>query len=443
MFTGLGTVGRVWRGWERVSYSARFKYHQISPEGYSTANNGGLRLTKIWRDNAKKRLLPHPHHVIFIHTVMRMFSGIGLALVVGTTAIFARDDIRTYTIPKERPAASQPPIEASAPAKWTAPTGWEERAPGNMVIGSLAVPGKDGKGADVTITTFPGDVGGELANLNRWRAQLGLQPVSEPGKSDEVTVGGASGKLYELSNDSTTIVVASIPRNGATWFLKLKGDKDTVANAKPAFREFLKSFQFTDSGETANAADHAGLANVPANGADPHAGLNIPGAGGIDPHAGVANPDGDPHAGLGGATAETDSAGPKMDVPSGWKQKPAGQMVLKSYSLTGSTGGQATVTVSTFPGDVGGKLANVNRWRKQMGQAEVDDSQLNTASQNFEDGYSVDIDGTDARAGKPARLVAIAIPHDGNTWFYKLLGDKNTVEESKDTFLKFVKSVRY
>lgn len=121
-------------------------------------------------------------------------------------------------------------------------------------------------------------------------------------------------------------------------------------------------------------------------------------------------------------------------------------MVLKSYTVPGK-GGEATVAISSFPGDVGGRLGNINRWRRQMGQPEIDDSQLNTASQDFAadggKGYLVDIDGTDARTGKPGRLIAVAIPHGGNTWFYKLSGEKSTVEESKDAFLKFVKSVRY
>jgi hypothetical protein len=34
----------------------------------------------------------------------------------------------------------------------------------------------DGK-AEVTVSAFPGDTGGLLANLNRWRGQIGLEPV--------------------------------------------------------------------------------------------------------------------------------------------------------------------------------------------------------------------------------------------------------------------------
>lgn len=377
----------------------------------------------------------------------RTFFGIALVLLVGGTTIFAREDIRVYTVPKERASATTE--TPAAPITWKAPASWHERPAGDMVIANFVIAGKDGKNADVSVTTFPGDVGGELANINRWRKQLGLGDISDPGKSEAVTVGGESGKLYELENNSTEIFVASVPHNGSTWFFKVKGDKSTVESSKPAFRNFLSSIQFSESGETATSADpHADLANVPANGADPHAGLNIPATtDGSDPHAGLASQSGDPHAGLGSPTAEADNSEPKMDVPSGWKEEGPGPMVLKRYTVSGSKGGKASVSISSFPGDVGGKLANVNRWRRQMGQPEVDDSQLNTATQTVDaqggTGYSVDVEGTDAKTGDAARLIAVAIPHDGNTWFYKILGDKNTVEESKEAFLKFVKTVRY
>ena len=35
----------------------------------------------------------------------------------------------------------------------------------------------EGKTASVNISFFPGDVGGTFANVNRWRAQMGLPPV--------------------------------------------------------------------------------------------------------------------------------------------------------------------------------------------------------------------------------------------------------------------------
>lgn len=340
---------------------------------------------------------------------------------MASTTIFARDGIRTYTVPKEiKPSASTdtvPPMaqqptssqsmivvasiprngktwffklkgdpqtvetakpafqeflksveftdSGESPAKWKAPAGWEEQPAGNMVLGSFSIPGKDGSPADVTVTSFPGDVGGEASNVDRWRRQVGLPPATEPPQSQPVTVGGVEGKLYVIGG-----------------------------------------------GAAAGANPHGGVASAPVEKTNPH-------------------------------TAASADAGPQMDVPTAWKEKAPGPMVLKSYSVSGSKGGNATVSITSFPGDVGGRLMNINRWRKQLSQPEIDESQVNSASQNFENGYLVDLEGTDVKTGKPARLIAAAIPHEGNTWFYKLLGDKATVEESKDAFLKFVKSVRY
>ena len=42
-------------------------------------------------------------------------------------------------------------------------------------------------GAEVAITAFPGDVGGVLANVNRWRGQAGLAPVDEAGLGQATT----------------------------------------------------------------------------------------------------------------------------------------------------------------------------------------------------------------------------------------------------------------
>ena len=42
---------------------------------------------------------------------------------------------------------------------------------------------KDGNGSklDFSVTSFPGDVGGTLANVNRWLGQIGIDPVKEEG----------------------------------------------------------------------------------------------------------------------------------------------------------------------------------------------------------------------------------------------------------------------
>src|SRR5205823_6348878 len=104
--------------------------------------------------------------------------------------------------------------------------------------------------------------------------------------------------------------------------------------------------------------------------------------------------------------------------------------------------------ISAFPGDVGGTFGNVNRWRGQMGLPPITKDELPQSTttvdvENGGKGTAVDLKGTDAKTGNPARLVACAVPHGDSTWFYKLLGDESTVAHEKEAFIKFVQTVRY
>jgi hypothetical protein len=47
-----------------------------------------------------------------------------------------------------------------------------------MRIESFKVDGPNASSGDVSITAFPGEAGGLSSNLNRWRGQLQLPPLS-------------------------------------------------------------------------------------------------------------------------------------------------------------------------------------------------------------------------------------------------------------------------
>jgi hypothetical protein len=269
-------------------------------------------------------------------------------------------------------------------------------------LGNFAVPGKDGGQASVAITSFPGEVGTELANVNRWRQQLGLAPVEENGiSSTPVTVDSADGKLYDLSGSTEGMVVAQARRNGATWYFKMTGDRATVNGAKPAFMEFLKSIRFDAGNNTSSTTTTT--------------------------------------------AATTDNASPRWNVPSNWEEKTPGAMLFKSFSITDNGGATAAVTISFFQGAMGGVLANINRWRGQIGVAPVADDQMVGIASNLDTAGGtatlVDFEGAGAKAGQ--RMVGVMLPHGENTWFYKLLGDKALVAKEKDSFVNFVKTAQY
>ena len=48
-----------------------------------------------------------------------------------------------------------------------------------MRIGNYAVTNEAGQSLDFSITSFPGQVGGILANVNRWLGQVGIEQTDE------------------------------------------------------------------------------------------------------------------------------------------------------------------------------------------------------------------------------------------------------------------------
>jgi hypothetical protein len=193
-----------------------------------------------------------------------------LALVIGLTTGCQKEEITTYRIPKEqhpsaKTAASTPPATSPTPAggdlantavatasgaplAWTPPAAWTAKPAGAMRKGSYTVKGDEGE-ADFAITAFPGDVGGDLANLNRWRGQLSLPPLNQSdfaAATQHVDHNGLHMTVVDIlgtGDKPQRILGAMIPHGGATWFFKLTGPAALVAREKPAFTAFLATIK--------------------------------------------------------------------------------------------------------------------------------------------------------------------------------------------------------
>lgn len=146
-------------------------------------------------------------------------------------------------------ASMQAEVASFGEPKWgSIPKTWTASAPNPMRKGSWSITQADGSKAEIAVTVFPGDVGGDVANVNRWRGQLGLEKVGEDKiKSDQssINVGNLSGRVYQLvSTDgkkSTTAVI--LPKNNATWFFKLTGDTGLVSAEKESFLKMVTQTQ--------------------------------------------------------------------------------------------------------------------------------------------------------------------------------------------------------
>ena len=371
--------------------------------------------------------------------------------VLGLAAILVagcgRDDVKVYRIAKTdnsapgapaQPTGAMPPSDMTTPPaadqsgspqlKWTLPAGWVQKAAVEMRVASFDAPGKNGQTVDISVVPLQGMGGGDLNNVNRWRGQVGLDPVQDgdlAGLSEDVKVGASATKLYDLTGTPAggaaklRILAVALHLEDMVWFFKATGTDESVELQKASFISFLNSIQFT-------AADATVAASLPAD---------HPALGGTLPP-------------MGGGAADTGPAPalPAWTVPAAWQSEPPTQMLLAKFAAT-ENGAKAEITVSSFGGDMGGLLANVNRWRRQVSLPEVDDSQLLQVTAAFStipgSATLVDFPGTDAKTGQPARLVGVILPLNGQTWFYKLMGDSAVVDHQKTAFLTFVQSVKY
>lgn len=129
------------------------------------------------------------------------------------------------------------------------PDGWSEVAPSSMKVLSLMCGEPPEQTVECSVSVFPGDVGGRLANINRWRRQVGLGPLSAEavdGFVEAVTISEMEGWQVDFTGPGGTnrVVVAVLFHNGQSWFFKLMGPDAAVAEEKAAFGEFLQSVRF-------------------------------------------------------------------------------------------------------------------------------------------------------------------------------------------------------
>ena len=165
-----------------------------------------------------------------------------------------RDEITHYQVPKEAPppAAQAMPADIAPPAapaaeaalEWKLPKGWTAETGSGMRYATIK--SADGK-VDVSVIVLPGPAGGELANVNRWRGQLGLQPIDEPamnGARKALKAPAGTISVYDFTSDGqkkSRLIAGLTVLNGSTWFVKMTGDADAVNANRAPFLQLLQS----------------------------------------------------------------------------------------------------------------------------------------------------------------------------------------------------------
>jgi len=120
-------------------------------------------------------------------------------------------------------------------------------------------------------------------------------------------------------------------------------------------------------------------------------------------------------------------------VPSVWQSVPASGMRLASFAFQGKNGSKADISVVSLPGMAGGNLANVNRWRGQLGLEPMDESGMAAHSQKVQSKAGellvVDFAGTDPKGEIPgkARMLGAILSLGDKQWFFKVMGEDAVV----------------
>jgi hypothetical protein len=362
--------------------------------------------------------------------------GVAGVILISTLTGCNRDEAKVYNVPKDTPPPSQPtssqpapeatpeaaqpaippPADAGmsvTPLKYQLPEGWQEKPPSDMRVASFVAPGPNGQSADISVIPLP-VVGRDLELVNMWRSRVQLPATSDPDavkQAKPVAIGTEQGRLFEFVSEQPIagksrqrLLVAMLTRDTMSWFFKITGEDALVTSQKEKFLQFLKSVSFADNVPPQIAA-------VPAT------------------------------------PSENGNADSIWTLPPGWQSMPPSQFLLAEFSVPGANGTKAEVNVAEMGGEGGGLLANVNRWRGQLGLAPVGENDLTKLAQSLEvpggTATQVDFTGVNAKTGAPTRLVAVIVSQNGQTWFYKLMGDGQVVTQQKNAFTKFIQSANY
>lgn len=312
--------------------------------------------------------------------------------------------LRSYQAPKNLPPLPEPAVQHKPPPQdagliWTLPEGWKQGPGGPMRVATLTAGVDTDSPLDITVHRFNRAAGGLLANINRWRTQqMGLAPIKLDGLADVTepltTDSGLRGGLIDLKDPQKTTLrtlVAMFEHAGESWFFKAQGQAPLVARHEAAFGQLARSIR------TARA-----------RGANAIRPFQIQGLQGM--------------------------------IPAGWQQVEASPPRLATFTA-GEGEAQAKVVITRFPGDVGGELPNVNRWRRQAGLAAINDMAK-------QDKKELDLKGAHFNFYKivgPETTILVASTRRGpHSWFIKMVGQTVAVEAPlAETFLSFVLNLEF
>jgi hypothetical protein len=347
-----------------------------------------------------------------------------------------KDDIRSFPAPKEQTneggMAQTRPSGAMEGLDWTLPEGWTELPGEGMRYATLRIDTSSGEAPlEVRVTPLALGAKDPLANVNRWREQIGLEHVGPDQLSDvarSVEIDGRPAHLVDMTGTAVgdappqRILAAILPGEQRAWFFLIMEDAERVAPVASQFETFMRSVTL----RTETPPSDLPPGHPPLEGTES-----------ASPSPGMSPPSGAPQ-----------DLPLRWTTPEGWSERQETNPSRLATLDVVQGGHQAEVTITRFPGDVGGMLPNVNRWRGQLGLDPIQD--LSSLERPLE---ILEVDGSTAQLldlvglatdGDPApRMLVALVPQPSFTYFVKMTGPETLLGEQRDTFVTFARSLRF
>ena len=134
---------------------------------------------------------------------------------------------------------------------WLKPESWIEFEGSSMRLASFHVPYSYGLG-ELSVFILDGNGGGLLANVNRWRGQIGLPSqslieINASADNRENTLG--QYEIFKIINRvdfNQAFICAVMPLESRTIFVKLNIEKIGINEAEDDFLDFCQSFKIIE-----------------------------------------------------------------------------------------------------------------------------------------------------------------------------------------------------
>ncbi|MEP2775680.1 MAG: hypothetical protein ABJQ29_04375 [Luteolibacter sp.] len=329
-------------------------------------------------------------------------------LILGIAAVSfscTEEKIQTYRVASddsgsesvETPDPDPAPPTTAGSLRWQAPSAWKVETPGQFQVALYSL----SQDVSVSVSSLPGEAGGEAANVNRWRQQVRLPPIDDVGgKILGVEGDGISAKWFEIIGESDGILAAIISLPSETWFFKLNAPTAGIESRREEFMAFLSTVSF-----------------------------------GTEPPAPAPAP-------------SSDKPRISLEAPEGWEKSEGSAMRVASFRIPATDGIDGDVSVVPLMGQSGTALENVNRWRAQLKLpplASEDDPALGQIAEGASGTILITHMVSDGPLldGDRKGAISTGILKAGDcTWFFKMGGEAGLVGENRAKFEAFILSAK-